>query len=247
MKAIILAGGENGPIHKHLDYPKALIRIGDKTIVERQIDLLKKSGLKEQDIVLVTGYKHEMFEMIHPYTILNEDYKKTSNIFGVELAFDNILKTNVSDNDEILILDSDLVFDDELIEDICKSEKKNLLAVREIDWYPEIKHEVVLMDDEEKIKQMVVPEKGKTLDSKYSDKKLFRYVGIMKISGDVAKKFNQKIKELKLKDVWYTVPLVSIISENDFAALLLTKSIRYCLDIEDSKEQYTKHLLISIL
>lgn len=59
MKAIIIAGGKGkrlGKISKNL--PKALIRIDDKPVLEHQIDLLIKNGIKE--VWLLIGYKGEM-------------------------------------------------------------------------------------------------------------------------------------------------------------------------------------------
>lgn len=59
MKAVIIAGGKGkrlGKISKNL--PKSLIRIDDKPVLEHQIDLLVKNGIKE--VWLLIGYKGEM-------------------------------------------------------------------------------------------------------------------------------------------------------------------------------------------
>lgn len=59
MKAVIIAGGKGirlGEIAKNL--PKPLVKIGNKTILEHQINLLVKNGTKE--IWLLTGYKGEI-------------------------------------------------------------------------------------------------------------------------------------------------------------------------------------------
>lgn len=59
MKAVIIAGGKGkrlGKISKSL--PKSLIRIDDKPVLEHQIDLLIKNGIKE--VWLLIGYKGEM-------------------------------------------------------------------------------------------------------------------------------------------------------------------------------------------
>lgn len=59
MKAVIIAGGKGkrlGKITKKL--PKPLVKIGDKPVLEHQIELLVKNGFKE--VWLLIGYKGEM-------------------------------------------------------------------------------------------------------------------------------------------------------------------------------------------
>lgn len=59
MKAVIIAGGKGerlGKITKKL--PKPLVKIGEKRVLEHQIDLLVKNGIRE--IWLLIGYKGEM-------------------------------------------------------------------------------------------------------------------------------------------------------------------------------------------
>lgn len=59
MKAVIIAGGKGirlGEIAKNL--PKSLVKIGDKTVLEHQINLLIKNGIKE--VWLLIGHKGEM-------------------------------------------------------------------------------------------------------------------------------------------------------------------------------------------
>jgi len=56
MKVIILAGGKGTRLpHSAKNIPKSLVKIGRKTILQYQIDLLKKHGLT--DIRLSLGYK----------------------------------------------------------------------------------------------------------------------------------------------------------------------------------------------
>lgn len=56
MKAVIMAGGKGTRIYSitNNEIPKPMLQIGNKTILEHQIDNLKKSGIT--DITLVIGY-----------------------------------------------------------------------------------------------------------------------------------------------------------------------------------------------
>ena len=60
MKAIFIAAGQGsrlGDITK--DLPKPLIDVNGKSIIQRQIDLLRQNNIHE--IIIVTGYKKEKF------------------------------------------------------------------------------------------------------------------------------------------------------------------------------------------
>ena len=61
MKAIILAAGKATrllPLTK--DTPQCMLKIGKKTILERQIELIKSSGI--DDITVITGHLSEKVE-----------------------------------------------------------------------------------------------------------------------------------------------------------------------------------------
>ena len=60
MKAIFIAAGEGSRLgNLTKDLPKPLVDINNKSIIERQISLLRKDNVN--DIVVVTGYKKEKF------------------------------------------------------------------------------------------------------------------------------------------------------------------------------------------
>ena len=60
MRAIILAAGSGLRLNQHTkDIPKALLDLNGKSILERQISLLREYGINE--IFVVTGYKREKY------------------------------------------------------------------------------------------------------------------------------------------------------------------------------------------
>ena len=65
MQLLILCGGK-GKRLKPLteEVPKPLLEIYDRPIIEYQINFFKKHGIK--DIILCTGFRHEMFEEKYP-------------------------------------------------------------------------------------------------------------------------------------------------------------------------------------
>ena len=59
MKAVILAAGVSRRLYPlTYDIPKCLIKVGEKPIINHQLDSLKNSGIDE--IIIVVGYHREI-------------------------------------------------------------------------------------------------------------------------------------------------------------------------------------------
>lgn len=131
MKAIILAAGYGNRMKPLTDViHKTLLEVAGKTIIERIIDGLIDNNVNE--IVVVTGYKAEdlkkylsthyvdvKFEYVH-----NERYRETNNIFSLALAFEEI-----KIDKDILIIESDLIYDSSIIRKIINSSNQNVALV----------------------------------------------------------------------------------------------------------------------
>jgi len=60
MKAIIIAAGEGSRMGKLTqNIPKPLVNVNGKSIIERQLSILKQNDIL--DIIIVTGPHHEKF------------------------------------------------------------------------------------------------------------------------------------------------------------------------------------------
>jgi len=65
MQLLILCGGKGTRLKPLTDHkPKPLLEVLGKPIIEYQLDFFKRHGIK--DILLCTGYKHELFEKKFP-------------------------------------------------------------------------------------------------------------------------------------------------------------------------------------
>ena len=61
MKAIILAAGTASRLRPlTLHTPKCLLKVGERTLLQRSMDAIIKAGIRE--FVIVTGYLHEKIE-----------------------------------------------------------------------------------------------------------------------------------------------------------------------------------------
>jgi len=130
MQALILAAGM-GKRLKQLtqDSAKCMVKVDGKTLIERMLSQLDRLKLKE--IVIVVGYKAEKLvsfvnslQIKTPITFVTNDiYFKTNNIYSLYVARDHLLK------DDTLLLESDLIFSDGVLNKIMNNPYPNLALV----------------------------------------------------------------------------------------------------------------------
>jgi Predicted sugar nucleotidyltransferases len=134
MKAIILAAGIASRLRPLTNNsPKCLLEIGEKNLLQRTINALIAN--KISDIIIVTGYLHEMIETFvtqhYPNLqiefIHNEKYESTNNIYSLWLTQKSVLNT------DIILLDSDILFDSTIISCLLNSEYSTCLALNKHD------------------------------------------------------------------------------------------------------------------
>jgi choline kinase len=130
MKAIILAAGMASRLRPLTNNtPKCLLKIGERSLLQRSIDALTSNGIKE--IVIVTGYLHNQIEdfvrqqypSLKVTFIHNDVYDSTNNIYSLWLARPK------ADGEEILLLDSDLLYDPEIIARVLDTPAENILTL----------------------------------------------------------------------------------------------------------------------
>lgn len=110
--------------------PKCLLNIGERPLLQRSVDALVKNGIR--DFVIVTGYLHEMIEdfiaekygnAINVRFIHNEVYDSTNNIYSLWLARPE------AEGEDVLLLDSDLLYDPKIIERVMECPNDNVLTL----------------------------------------------------------------------------------------------------------------------
>ena len=108
MKAVILAAGLGKRLAAiTVDKPKVLVRIGEKTLVEHNLDKLRRLGITQ--IALVIGYKGEMVRDVVGETVTYYEQKKR---LGTAHAF--LQAKNFIDEPFFLGLNGDMFFTDPL-------------------------------------------------------------------------------------------------------------------------------------
>lgn len=181
MKAIILAAGKGtrlGEIGESI--PKCLIRIGNKTIIEHQIEALNSNDIK--DISVVLGYQDsKVREILRNKNIkfyLNKDYETTGMLESFFCAKNEL-------NDDVMLIYGDVIFTANLIKKISENKDDFCLV---IDSKKEVKG-----DTQVRIVDNVIKEISKNIPLEESSGK---YIGIAKFSKEAIKIVYNRIKLL---------------------------------------------------
>lgn len=130
MQAIILAAGM-GKRLKELtaNNTKCMVQVNGETLIERMLHQLDRLELKR--VIIVVGYKQEILKAYiqelkiqTPIVFVeNSVYDKTNNIYSLYLAKDYLLE------EDTLLLESDLIFEDSILEELIEDRRDTLALV----------------------------------------------------------------------------------------------------------------------
>jgi histidinol-phosphate/aromatic aminotransferase/cobyric acid decarboxylase-like protein/choline kinase len=130
MQAIILAAGMGSRLGKYTkNNTKCMLPINGTTLAERALDALNEAGIRK--CIFVVGYKKEnviaflgnYYKNVEIIYVSNDIYDKTNNIYSLYLAKDYLLQ------DDTLLLESDLIFENRLITDMLADSEPTIAAV----------------------------------------------------------------------------------------------------------------------
>ena len=123
--AVILAAGLGSRISKlYKDIPKGFIQINGESLIERSLKLLNRSNIN--NIYIITGYKKEYYEMLSTkhkniITIYNSNYSETG-------SFGSFLKLNGHIKNSFILLESDLLYEEKILEKLICDKRENIIA-----------------------------------------------------------------------------------------------------------------------
>ena len=244
MIGVILAAGMAKRLRPLTDTkPKCLLKVGERTLLERTIDAMRQAGI--QEFLVVTGYRGEMIRSFLEgyaktckvsFTFLdNTDYEHNNNIYSLWMACQKVRGS------EFLLMDSDILCDPAAVVRIAQ-EKTSALAVN--------RHEL----GEEEMKVVVDVDSRITEISKTCrpEDAMGESVGIEKITADyceaLARELDQMILQEGLIDIFYERAFERLIPQgHTFKVVDTTHYFSYELDTPEdfqlAQELMPKELL----
>lgn len=121
--AVILLAGKP----KNISSSVGELKVESENIITRHLKLLKKNEIS--NVVLVVGYNADYYKKIkykdlNIEIVENKNYRNTGNMYSLYLAKDFI-------QEDFLLIDGDLVYNENLLMEILKSKEKNVALVEE--------------------------------------------------------------------------------------------------------------------
>ena len=205
MIGVILAAGMAKRLRPLTDEcPKCLLKVGQRTLLQRTVDAIINAGINE--LVVVTGYKNNLivdflrtnYPSLAIHFIDNPDYAHNNNIFSLWLT------RPYTEGKDFLLLDSDILFDPAIVSTIV-GEEGTVLALN--------RHEL----GEEEIK-VIIDHKGYVREISKEcaiNKAIGESVGIEKMTGDYSKALFQELQRMIVEE-----GLIDVFYEKAFERLI---------------------------
>ena len=174
--AVILAAGES----LEFEEPVGALKLGDKTVIERIIMLLRESGIKK--IVIVAGYKGSYYKKLtqdsNIFVVENSDYKASGTMTSLAMAKEHI-------QEDFLLVEGDLAFEKKAITKVLEHNNRDC---------------ILITDESGSGDEVFVEIRNEFLFKMSKDKHQFNridgeMIGICKISLDIFKKMLEEFKE----------------------------------------------------
>ena len=220
MQAIILAAGMGKRLGEYTkNNTKCMVEVNGVKLIDRVFKQL--ATLPISRVVMVIGYEGEKLrnylgdekEGLRIDYVENSVYNKTNNIYSLWLAKQQLQE------DDTLLIESDLIFDDQMLPLICNHPEPNLALVAK--YEPWMDGTMVLIDDDRNIINFV---SKAAFDYSQIDK-YFKTVNVYKFSRDFSRQKYVPFLEAYTKSVgnneYYenVLRIISFLNSHDLKAL----------------------------
>ena len=242
MIGVILAAGMAKRLRPLTDTkPKCLLKVGERTLLERTVDAMCQAGITE--FLVVTGYRGEMIREFltthYPQATIqyldNVDYEHNNNIYSLWMACQKVRGC------DFLLMDSDILCDPAAVVRIAQEQTAALAVNRHELGEEEMK---VVVDSDNRITEI-----SKTCRPEDA---MGESVGIEKITADyseaLARELDQMILQEGLIDIFYERAFERLIPQgHTFKVVDTTHYFSYELDTPEdfqrAQELMPKELL----
>ena len=192
MNAIFIAAGEGLRLENVTkDLPNPLVDVNGKSILERQISLLRKNNVN--DIVVITGYKKEKFTFKNIEYVHNPNFREQEQTGSLMVARSEIVG-------DILIMFGDILFEETILQQMLNSKCDIVIAIDK-NWEksyeerpdnPKSEADKVLIKDDK-----VIQISAKNIGMKNNDNYIGEFLGLMKLSPKGSKILIEQYEKLE--------------------------------------------------
>lgn len=203
-QAVILVAGEGKRLRPFTEtIPKSLIKVNEKSLLQRQIEILFNNGITE--IILISGYKSDLIKnfleqqnLRNIKIIFNDKFDEFDTLYSLWLAQKYVTS-------DYILLYGDLIFDEQIISSFLKQDFRSGLV---IDSTPNFDNHSILLEN-----SLV-----KAIDLNFDNENPnAQFIGICKFSGADVTYFKKCIGDFISKNGFtgeYVIFLKYLIQQN---------------------------------
>lgn len=219
MIGVILAAGMAKRLRPLTDtQPKCLLKVGERTLLQRTVDAMLGAGIHE--LVVVTGYRGDMIRTfltehyagLTIHFIHNADYEHNNNIYSLWMT------RPYTDGRDFLLMDSDILLDPALVKTIASQTGTVLALNRHECGEEEIK---IITDSEGRITEL-----SKTCSIADA---IGESVGVERIASDYSaalfRELEQMIEREGLIDIFYERAFERLIPQGYYFRVVDTSAL----------------------
>lgn len=190
-KAIHLAAGQGTRLRPITnDRPKPLVELGDKSLLERNVETLRAVGVDDQ--LSITGYRADQIRNLGYDTVHNPIYDETEMVYSLFCAEDYF-----PENRDLFISYGDIIYEKQVVELLLECTAP-LCVVVDYAWEelweqrfddPLDDAETLQIDDDGRIREIgSEPEDIEDIEG--------QYIGLLKIRDDHVEEFTEVYRDL---------------------------------------------------
>ena len=218
MNSLILAAGTGTRLRPITnDIPKCLVKIGNKSLLDWQLENLKKAGIK--NINIVTGYKQDKIikdrEIKFNKIYFNKRYNSTNMVKSLLLAKDLFYT-------DLLISYSDIIYKTEIVKLLLESKHENVIIV-DVDWhklwskrFKEPLDDAETLSFDKNFNLLNIGKKTRNINDIMG-----QYIGLMKFDNNTLGFLNNLDIENKIKNNLFMTDLIRIFLKNNIEIKVL--------------------------
>lgn len=208
MNVMILAAGRGrrlGPLTN--DLPKALVDVGGRTILERQIESLSRAGIDPSGITVIGGHAYKQLLRHAPENakvIRNRRYLRWDNIYSITLGEPPTAPT--------LLINGDGIYHPDLFSRAVSHDARNFLVV---DTRRQLGHEEMKVRYEQGRLRAI--RKGMPVEDAHGE-----YIGIARFDGPTWRRIREVARGMITEgywDCWYESAIERVAAERPISML----------------------------
>ena len=212
MKLILLAAGKSSRIYKKLGKHKCLLKIRNKTLIEKIIDDARSCGLKKIDVIV--GFKKENIMSYFKNSKIKFIYNKYYNTYEMLYSFILGLKNS---NDDLIMSYTDIFYEKKIFKKLLQLKSKNIILPILTNWKSIWKkRDKSIVDDAETLKMnkaKYLLEIGNKINK--INQVNGQYMGILFVPKEMKEKLLKIYTSIKMKKKLHMTNFLNVLIKKD--------------------------------